>query len=110
MARLNKDLQIDILRLFLEPGEDFSVRGMARRLNISSSLAHYHLRKMVDDGILIPFDEGPRTGYYEPQDIFTEDVEATLEVLKVLRDKIEDYSDEKLGNCIRILLACSNKM
>lgn len=100
------DVQLEILRLLLEEGEDIPLREVARRLRISSSLTHYHMQKMAKMGVLVHRVTGKQTGYYEPQRIFTEDVEGAKVLLQNLLDKVEGCTEEKLGNCISFLLRC----
>lgn len=100
------NVQLEILRLLLEEGEDIPLREVARRLGISSSLTHYHMQKMAKMGVLIHHITGRQMGYYEPQRIFTEDVEGAKVLLRNLLDKIEGCTEEKLGNCISFFLRC----
>ena len=103
-AMMNNNIQLKILRLLLEEGEDISLREVARRLGISSSLTHYHMQKMAGMGILIHRVTGRQMGYYEPQHIFTEYVEVSRAVLTELAKRVEDCNGEKLGNCISFFL------
>lgn len=97
--------QLRILKLLLEEGEDVSLREVARRLGISSSLTHYHMQKMTQLGILVHRVTGKQMGYYEPQRIFVEDVEGTKMLLRGMSGRIEGCTDEKMGNCVSFFLA-----
>jgi len=103
---MNNNIQLKILKLLLEEGEDISLREVARRLGISSSLTHYHMQKMSKAGILVHRVTGRQMGYYEPQQIFTEYVDVSRVVLAELAKRVEDCTGEKLGNCIGFFLKC----
>lgn len=97
--------QLKILKLLLEEGEDTSVREVARRLNISSALAHYHMRKLVEMGVLIHRATSPRAGYYELQPIFTENRLATTFLLSRVSEKVKGWTPDNLGCCVSFFLA-----
>lgn len=96
--------QLRILKLLLEEGEDVTLREVARRLGISSSLTHYHMQKMTQLGILVHRVTGKQMGDYKPQRIFDEDAEKTKALLQELSGMVEKCDDEKLGNCISFFL------
>ena len=96
--------QINILRLLLEEGEDTSVREIARRLKISGALSHYHLRKMVEMGVLIHHATSSRAGYYELQPIFTENLRSTSFLLSLVAERVNGCTPDKLGNCVSFFL------
>ena len=97
---------LDIIRLLLVEGEDLSIREMARQLGISSALTHYHMKRLWKLGVLVRHELRDGGGYYTLQDIFTNDAESTLGLLKGLCGKVDDCSGETLGECLRLLLKC----
>ena len=95
------------MRLLLDTGEDLSVREIARRLDISSGHVHYHLRKLVEMGVLIKEEIEDRV-YYTPQAIFTEKLDTVLEALMELSELIDDPNEIKISNCVMLFLKCYN--
>jgi len=95
------------MRLLLDTGEDLSIREIARRLDISSGHVHYHLRKLVEMGVLIKEEIEDRI-YYTPQAIFTEKIDTVLESLMELSDLIDDPNEIKISNCVMLFLKCYN--
>ena len=101
------DIRLQIMRLLLDTGEDLSVREIARRLDISSGHVHYHLRKLVEMGVLIKEEIEDRV-YYTPQAIFTEKLDTVLEALMELSELIDDPNEIKISNCVMLFLKCYN--
>ena len=95
------------MRLLLDTGEDLSIREIARRLDISSGHVHYHLRKLVEMGVLIKEEIEDRV-YYTPQAIFTEKIDTVLESLMELSELIDDPNEIKISNCVMLFLKCYN--
>ncbi len=95
------------MRLLLDTGEDLSIREISRRLDISSGHVHYHLRKLVEMGVLIKEEIEDRV-YYTPQAIFTEEIDKVLETLLKLSELIEDPNEKKIANCVMLFLKCYN--
>lgn len=93
------DVRLEILRLLLSTGEDLSVHEIARRLKLPPSQVFYHLRKMVEWGILIREELFDRV-FYSPQKIFCVDVEATVDLLKKIGGKVEGVDDFQLANIL----------
>lgn len=104
----NIDVQPEIIKLLLEEGEDTSVREVARRLKISSALAHYHMKKLSEMGVLIHRATSPKAGYYELQPIFTADQKDTAVLLSRISKKVKDCTPDKLGNCVKFFLNASS--
>ncbi len=103
------DIRLQIMKLLLDPGKDLSVREIARRLDISSGHAHYHLKVLVKKGVLTR-EEDEDSVYYIPQAIFTEKIDDTLDNLIDLSELIEDSNEEKIANCITMFLKCHDFM
>ena len=91
--------------LLLNTGEDLSVREIARRLDRPSGHVFYHLKKLFDMGIL-KREEIEDKVYYTPQEIFTSNIDITLETLIELSKLIEDKNGEIIANCITMFLKC----
>ena len=102
-----KDIRLQILRLLLDTGEDLSIREISRRLDISSGHVHYHLKKLVEMGVLIKEEIEDRV-YYTPQALFTENIDEILETLLDLSELIDDPNEIKISNCIMLFLKCYN--
>ncbi len=101
------NIRLQIMRLLLDTGEDLSIREIARRLDISSGHVHYHLRKLVEMGVLIKEEIEDRV-YYTPQAIFTEKIDTVLESLMELSELIDDPNEIKISNCVMLFLKCYN--
>ena len=99
------DIQLQIMRLLLDTGEDLSVREIARRLDRPSGHVFYHLKRLNEMGILRR-EEIEGKVYYTPQDIFTEKIDDVLETLLNLSDLIDDSNEAKIANCITMFLKC----
>ncbi|GAG43812.1 unnamed protein product, partial [marine sediment metagenome] len=52
MVGKHGDIRLEIMRILLNQDEDISVRGIARRLELPSGHIFYHLKKMVEMGLL----------------------------------------------------------
>ena len=101
------DIRLQIMRLLLDTGEDLSVREIARRLEISSGHVFYHLKKLVEMGVLTKEKVEDRI-YYTPQALFTEKIDEVLETLLKLSKLIDDPNETKISNCILLFLKCYN--
>ncbi len=99
------EVRLQIMKLLLKPGEDLSVREIARRLDRPSGHVFYHLKKLHEKGILIKEEVEDRV-YYIPQAIFTEGIDDVLETLMELSDLIDDPNEEKIANCVTMFLKC----
>lgn len=99
-------IDLKIVKLLLTEGEDVSIREMARQLGISSSLTHYHMKRLASLGVLMRREMRDGGGYYVLQDLFTENVKSSIDLLHTLRGKVNDGSDEKLAECLRYFLKC----
>jgi len=101
------DIRLQIMKLLLDPGEDLSVREIARRIDRPSGHAFYHLKKLHEMGILTKEEVEDRV-YYTPQAIFTEEIDEVLETLMDLSDLIDDSNEVKIANCVTMFLKCYN--
>ena len=103
---LNSKLELDILRILLSPPyeEDTSVRKIAKKLNRPVSHIFYYLKKMHRQGILIKEEYVRGSGCYTPNAIFTDNIDVTKGLLRKISEGIENTSDDKLANCIRLFL------
>ena len=103
---LNNKLEIDIIKILLSPPyeEDTSVRKIAKKLNRPVSHIFYYLKKMHKEGILVKEEYVRGSGCYTPHAIFVDNVEETKALLRKVAEGIEDSSEEKLANCIRLFL------
>ena len=105
MVGKHGDIRLAVMRILLNQDEDISMRGIARQLDLPSSHIHYHLKKMVEMGILKRETVEGRV-YYTPQKIFTEEIDNVLDTLLELSDLIDNSNETKLGNCIMMFLRC----
>jgi len=103
------DIRLQIMKLLLDPGEDLSVREIARRLDRPSGHAFYHLKKLHEMGILTREEIDDRV-YYTPQAIFTDEIDDVLETLMELSDLIVDPNETKIANCVTMFLRCYNSI
>lgn len=99
------DLKLEIMRILLNQDEDISVRGIARRLDLPSSHIFYHLKKMVEMGILTKNQVEDKM-FYTPQTIFTSDIEKTTERISAISVNIDEADPVKLSNCLSMFLRC----
>ena len=100
-----QDLRLEIMRLLLNSDDDVSVREIARRLDRPLGHVFYHLKRLNELGICTR-TEVDGLVYYAPQDLFTEEIEETLETLIDLSRLIKDADGEKVANCITMFLKC----
>jgi len=102
-----EDIRLQIMKLLLNPGEDLSVREIARRLDRPSGHVFYHLKKLHEMGVLTREEIEDRV-YYTPQAIFTERIEEVFETLMELSELISDPNESKIANCVTVFLKCYN--
>lgn len=102
---MKANLEIEILKILLmKPHRtDISIRDIAKKLDRPPSHIFYYLKKMCREGILTKEEAGDK-GYYKPQPIFGRDVQKTLECLRIISDQLEEPTDSKLSNCLRVFL------
>jgi len=93
------------MQLLLNTGEDLSVREIARRLDRPLGHVFYHLKKLFEMGILKREQIEERV-YYTPKDIFTNNIDDTLETIIELNKLIEADNGETIANCITMFLKC----
>ena len=103
------DIKLEIMRILLNQDEDTPVRGIARRLDLPSSLIFYHLKKMVEMGILKKNKIEDRI-YYTPQKIFTSEITETTNKIAEISANIDESDPTKLANCITMFLKCYNPL
>ena len=102
---MKSDLEVEILKILLSPPfEDTSVRKIAKKLNRPVSHIFYYLKKMHNQGILTKEEYVRGSGIYTPNDIFADNIESTKTLLKKIAKGIEDSSEDKLANSIRLFL------
>jgi len=103
---MTSDLEVEILKILLSPPleEDTSVRKIAKKLNRPVSHIFYYLKKMTKQGILIKEEYVRGSGCYTPNDIFADNIEATKTMLRKIAEGIEDSSEDKLADSIRLFL------
>jgi DNA-binding MarR family transcriptional regulator len=99
------DLKLEIMRILLNQDEDISVRGIARRLDLPSSHIFYHLKKMVEMGILTKNRVEDKM-FYTPQKMFTSDIEKTTKKINEISVNIDESDPTKLSNCLAMFLRC----
>jgi len=99
-----QDLRLEIMRLLLNSDDDVSVREIARRLDRPLGHVFYHLKRLNELGICTR-TEVDGLVYYAPQDLFTEEIEETLETLIDSR-LIKDADGVKIAYCISMFLKC----
>ncbi len=107
MVGKHGDIKLEIMRILLNQDEDVSVRGIARRLDLPSSHIFYHLKKMVEMGILKK-NEIDNNIFYTPQKIFTSDIINTTNKINKISTSIDESDHVKLANCITMFLKCYN--
>ena len=100
-----QDIRLQIMQLLLDEGKDLSVREIARRLDRPSGHVFYHLKKLYKMGILNRDKIGDRV-YYTPQEIFTNNIDETLDTIIELSKLIEANNGEIIANCITMFLKC----
>ena len=99
------DIQLQIMKLMLNTGEDLSVREIARRLGRPSGHVFYHLKRLYERGVLTR-DQMEGRVYYTPQALFTEEIEDSLDTIMELSSLITEPNDKKISNCITMFLQC----
>ena len=100
-----QDLRLEIMRLLLNSDDDISVREIARRLDRAIGHVFYHLKRLNALGICTR-TEVDGLVYYAPQELFTEEIEETLETLIDLSRLIKDADGVKIAHCISMFLKC----
>ena len=100
-----QDLRLEIMRLLLNSGEDVSVREIARRIGRPVGHVFYHLKRLYELGILNRNEVDGRV-YYAPQELFTEKIDETLEMLSGLSKMIVDPDGDKIAQCVTMFLKC----
>ena len=103
---MKSNLDVEILKILLSPPfeEDTSVRKIAKKLNRPVSHVFYYLKKMHKQGILIKEEYVRGSGLYTPNAIFADNTESTKTLLRKIAKGIEDPSEDKLANSIRLFL------
>jgi len=103
---LNSKLETEILKILLSPPheEDTTVRKIAKKLDCPVSHVFYYLKKMAKQGILIKEEYVRGSGCYTPHAIFTDNIETTKTMLRKISKGIDDSTEDKLANCIRLFL------
>ena len=109
MVGKHGDIKLEIMRILLTQDEDISVRGIARRLDLPSSHIFYHLKKMVEMGILKKNQIEDKI-FYTPQKIFTSEIENTINTITEISVNIDEPDRIKLANCIATILKCYNHL
>lgn len=99
------DIKLEIMRILLNQDEDISIRGIARRLDLPSSHIFYHLKKMVEMGILTKNRVEDKM-FYTPQKIFTGDITGTTNRIAEISADIDESDPVKLSSCILMFLKC----
>ena len=99
------DVRLEIMRILLNQDEDISVRGIARRLDLPSGHIFYHLKKMVEMGILKK-DRIEDKIFYTPQKMFTSAIEDTTDKITEISVNIDESDPTKLANCIMMFVKC----
>lgn len=105
MGGKHGDLKLEIMRILLNQDEDISVRGIARRLDLPSSHIFYHLKKMVEMGILTKNRVEDKM-FYTPQKIFTGDITEITTRIAEISVNIDESDPVKLANCLMMFLRC----
>ena len=109
MVGKHGDIKLEIMRILLNQDEDISVRGIARRLDLPSGHIFYHLKKMVEMGLLEKQEVNDKM-YYTPQKIFTDEIGDTMNKLSEISGNIDELDYVKLSNCIAMFLKCYDFM
>ena len=100
-----QDIRLQIMRLLLNTGEDLSIREIARRLDLTSGHIFYHLKKLSEMGILKK-ELIENQIFYTPQNIFTSNIDETLNTIIELSKLIEADNGETISNCVMMFLKC----
>jgi len=103
------DIQLQIMKLMLNTGEDISVREIARRLDRPSGHVFYHLKRLYERGVLTREQIEDKV-YYTPQAIFTEEIDDSLEALMELSTLISEPDEKKIANCLTMFLRCYDSL
>ena len=109
MVGKHGDIKLEIMRILLNQDKDISVRGIARRLDLPSSHIFYHLKKMVEMGLLEKQEVNDKM-YYAPQKIFTDEIADTMNKLSEISKNIDELDYVKLANCLMMFLKCYDSM
>jgi len=100
-----QDIRLQIMQLLLNTGEDLSIREIARRLDLTSGHIFYHLKKLSEMGIVKKEIIEDRI-YYTPKEIFTINIDETIDTIIELNKLIEADNGEIIANCITMFLKC----
>ena len=100
-----QDLRLEIMRLLLNSDNDISVREIARRIDRPVGHVFYHLKRLHELGICTR-TEIDGLVYYAPQDLFTEDIDETLDILSGLSRLINEADGDKISHCVSMFLKC----
>ena len=109
MVGKHGDIRLEIMRILLNQDEDIHVRGIARKLDLPSGHIFYHLKKMVEMGLLEKQLINDKM-FYTPQKIFTEEVNDTMNKLSEISENIDELDYKKLSNCITMFLKCYDSL
>jgi len=109
MVGKHGDIKLEIMRILLNQDEDISVRGIARRLDLPSGHIFYHLKKMVEMGLLEKHEINDKM-FYTPQKIFTDEITDTMNKISEISRNIDESDYTKLSNCITMFLKCYDSM
>ena len=104
-----QDLRLEIMRLLLNSDDDISVREIARRLDRPVGHVFYHLKRLHELGICTK-TEVDGLVYYAPQDLFTEEIDGTLDTLIGLSRLIKEADGEKIAQCVSMFLKCYDSL
>ena len=104
-----QDLRLEIMLLLLNSDDDISVREIARRLDRPVGHVFYHLKRLNELGILTRNEFDGRV-YYSPQNLFTDEVEGTLNTLIGLSRLIKEADGEKIAHCVSMFLKCYDSL
>jgi len=101
------------LRFLLSTPNHVSVRDIARQLKMPSGHVFYHLKRMVETGILVRRNWTEEHGNtiseyveYEPQPVFSEK-NALAMGLRELEALVVDSTPKKVGICVQFMLMLS---
>lgn len=100
---MKRNLRLEILRLLLKTDHHMYLSEFARLLSVPSSHVLYHLRKMVEEGILIRVEKNGEIRY-RAEALFHKDNRRRLEkFVEKFTGEMENPSIYGLINCLEMI-------
>lgn len=98
---MRRNIQVEIMRLLMEIDHDPYLTEIAKKLGVPSSHVYYHVKQLVEKGILLKREEEGMI-VYQPQPFFGPKNLAIVEMaLKGMATKTGN-SEKVLSNCLKL--------